>query len=134
MTLVVAIKYKDGVIMGSDSQATLNRGVPLKKLNQAKLFELKNTKHKIVVGGAGSVPFISKVIEEIQSKVNENNNLSFSEIISIAEKSVLHVAKWYGIDRLKEFIPEIGDGKPPSIEKKLEDDEVKRDVIKHESQ
>jgi len=132
MTLVVGIKYGGGIIMGSDSQATLNRGVPLKKLNQAKLFELKNIKNKIVIGGAGSVPFISKALEEIQEKVNQRRDLPFSEVISIAEKSVLHVARWYGYDRIKEMMPKIDEEKKDQIAIKegSQDEEIKRDVIK----
>ncbi|MBI2541381.1 hypothetical protein HYV80_01605 [Candidatus Woesearchaeota archaeon] len=136
MTLVIAIKYKDGILIGSDSQATLNRGVPLKKLNQVKLFELKNLKYPVVIGGAGAVPFISKSIEEIQSNIKKDNKISFSEVISIAEKAVLHVSRWYSFDRVAEIMPK----KP--IDKDLvqfippippREDESKRDVIKHES-
>lgn len=132
MTLVVGIKYKDGIIVGSDSQATLNRGVPLKKLNQIKLFELKNKKNKVVIGGAGGVPFISKSIEEIQNKVNANPNLSFWEIISIAEKAVLHVARWYSFDRLNELSPKIKKPNSSAIFKQKPEKEFKREIIGHD--
>lgn len=136
MTLVIAMKYKGGILIGSDSQATLNRGVPLKKLNQVKLFELKNTKYPIVIGGAGAVPFISKSIEEIQSNVKKNSNISFTEVISIAEKAVLHVSRWYGFERIAEIMPkkpidkDLAQFIPPEP---IKEDETKRDVIKHDS-
>jgi 20S proteasome alpha/beta subunit len=134
MTLVVGVKYKDGIIMGSDSQATLNRGVPLKKLNQAKLFELRHCKNKIVIGGAGAIPFISKAIEEIQNAVKNDNNISFLNIISVAEKSVLHVARWYNFDRMTEMMPSMPkiEGQSKLIAKNLDEEKKGKEFIEHE--
>jgi len=134
MTLVIAVKHKNGVVLGSDSQATLNRGVPLKKLNQVKLFELKNTRKNIVIGGAGAVPFISKTLEDIQENVNQNNNLTLANIVSIAESSILRVAKWYHTDRFQNAfsIPPKNNTKIQTVSEDLsEKDESKNDIKQH---
>jgi 20S proteasome alpha/beta subunit len=107
MTVVVGLKYKEGIIISSDSQATLNRGVPLKKLNHMKLFEIKNNSLDIIIGGAGSVPFISKAIEEIKKRIKEENTSSFSDVINFAESAILHVTRWFNFERMQDLQPRI---------------------------
>ena len=107
MTVVVGLKYKDGIIIGSDSQATLNRGVPLKKLNHMKLFEIKNNSLDIIIGGAGSVPFISKAIEEVKKRIKDENTTSFSDVVNFAEQAILHVTRWFNFERMQDLQPRI---------------------------
>ena len=37
MTLVIGIVHKEGIVIAADSQATMQLGVPAKKLNPTKL-------------------------------------------------------------------------------------------------
>ena len=105
MTIIVGLVYKDGVIIASDSQSTMNRGAPVKRLNQTKIYELKNTSLQVVIGGAGTVPIISKVIEYIQQKVKNKPDSKISEMLSYAENAMISVTRWYNFDRLKELNP-----------------------------
>ena len=105
MTLVVSIMHRKGIIMASDSQATMQRGVPVKRLNQTKLVPIDGAPFQAVIGSSGSVPLISKALEEIQDAVLEGKIKTFRDLVRTAELAVLHIGRYVNVERMLELQP-----------------------------
>lgn len=95
MTLCIAVKCSDGVLLACDSKTVYGRGVPIsRETNKIHILEKKGIiNHKVAIMGAGVVAFIDKFIrmfrdEDIEKSAKEvgKDSLTLSEVINkIAE-------------------------------------------------
>jgi 20S proteasome alpha/beta subunit len=67
VTVGLAIKCVDGLIVASDSRATFGRGVPVSK-SVAKIHEIEHDdlENPVVVLGAGATAFVDKFLDRIR--------------------------------------------------------------------
>lgn len=103
MTLVVGIACKDGLIMASDSQGMSNRGVDVKRMDCTKIEVLSDNGLKSIVGGAGEVPFINKIVDLIKKNIKESRIKNCEELIDCCEEGINEITKKYGVDRLRKI-------------------------------
>jgi 20S proteasome alpha/beta subunit len=107
MTVGIAIKCVDGLVVASDSLATFGRGVPVSK-SIAKIHKIEHDglEHPVVVLGAGGTAFVDKFLDRIRR--NGITNASFQlgtklDVIDFAERvcepTVTALFKEYAIDR-----------------------------------
>jgi 20S proteasome alpha/beta subunit len=108
MTVGIAIKCVDGLVVASDSLATFGRGVPVSK-SIAKIHKIEHEglEHPVVVLGAGGTAFVDKFLDRIRR--NGIANASFQmggsklDVIDFAERvcepTVTALFKEYAIDR-----------------------------------
>ncbi|MEM2197308.1 MAG: hypothetical protein QW290_09535 [Sulfolobales archaeon] len=103
MTLCIAVKCKDGILIASDSRTVYGRGVPISRdTNKIHIIEKEGlVGKKIALVGAGTIAFIDKFVRmftntdmvEIAKKDLNKDELSLSEVLSkVAEPlaSTLH--------------------------------------------
>ncbi|MEM4447245.1 MAG: hypothetical protein QW328_07190 [Nitrososphaerota archaeon] len=103
MTLCIAVKCDDGILIASDSRTVYGRGVPISRdTNKIHVIEKEGlVRKKIALVGARTIAFIDKFIRmftntnmvEIANKDLNRNELSLSEALSkVAEPlaSTLH--------------------------------------------
>lgn len=91
MTLIVALRATDGVVMASDGQATSASGVPTKTSTE-KLDVLHN---KIAFGCAGEAGLRQRVRAALESKVSEDDcSLPYDELRIKLHEVVNEVQKW----------------------------------------
>src|SRR6266540_5391469 len=64
MTVGIAIKCSDGLVVASDSKATFGRGVPVSK-SVAKIHEIKHDSFEfpVIIMGAGMTAFVDKFLD-----------------------------------------------------------------------
>ncbi len=103
MTIVISIKCVDGIVIASDSQVEFSRGVPIKRLNANKMYQLDDS---FIVAGAGAVAHIRKAVDAIKFTLKEKrrekgSTLSEDECVDTLEKTVLALHKEYNIERSK---------------------------------
>jgi len=105
MTIIVGLKCKDGVIIGSDSQQEFERGVRVKRLNTLKIHTIIDG--KFAMAGAGDYGHVEKAIYLIEEGLREAFTkkrvayLEEDECIDIIEKTMTFANKYYNIDRSK---------------------------------
>jgi 20S proteasome alpha/beta subunit len=123
MTIITGIVCRDGIVFGSDSQGTSNRGVDCKRLNETKVYLLdEGLMFKVLVGGSGAVSYISKAIENTYEIAKKNNIDSLSALIEVFEDVMTQLTKRYIVDKRKQFY----DNKLPEKDflKEYEEDEL----------
>ncbi len=86
MTTIIGIKCEDGVIIGSDSQLTINGSYPAKETNYSKIFQIK----KMLISGAGDTDYFEKVRSEIEKRYNSNFR-RIEEATKIVEDSIKYI-------------------------------------------
>lgn len=102
MTIIVGVKCKDGVVIGSDSQSEFARGVAVKRLNKAKIYIIQK---RFAIAGAGTLAHIEKAVDAIDLGLREAKrrkggvDLSEDECVNAIERSITAVYKEYNIDR-----------------------------------
>jgi len=109
MTVGIAIKCSDGLVVASDSKATFGRGVPVSK-SVSKIHEIKHDglEFPVVVMGAGMTAFVDKFLDRIRrdaiSKANEKLAGKKLDIIDFTDRVCEPMAsalfKEYCIDRM----------------------------------
>jgi len=78
MTLIVAIKYKDGVVMGTDKRI-VSRGIaPLKRDEERKIEQI--SKNAAIVC-AGLIGMINKLIHDLKGNYRTNEDASIIDIV-----------------------------------------------------
>jgi len=78
MTLIVAIKYKDGVVMGTDKRIVSGGAAPLKRDEERKIEPIsKNT----AIACAGLVGMINKLIHDLKGNYRRDENASIVDIV-----------------------------------------------------
>lgn len=97
MTLIIACKCKDGIVIASDSQATLGSSAgPIKKKKLDKIFQISNG---ILLGGAGDILIIQKIRKQIDlipqeikdsGKLDQIKDILCNEIVHQLRKSMLN--------------------------------------------
>jgi 20S proteasome alpha/beta subunit len=97
MTLIVAIKYKDGVSIGVDSRTTYGEA-PLMREEPPKMEELGKN---IVISGTGFSGAIDKVLHNINSSIKSMLEMSFKDIAEQCEKAI-----WAYYQKYKERLQE----------------------------
>lgn len=107
MTVGVAVRCKDGVVLGTDSLATFSRGAPVARYtNKIYVINHKDLCHPVGLVGAGMTAFIDKFVDRakrdgISVAAKEKNNqldiVDFSD--SVCETIVSILLKEYYIDK-----------------------------------
>ena len=82
MTLIVAIKYKDGVVMGTDKCIVSGEAAPLKRDEETKIEQI--SKNAAIVC-AGLIGMINKLIHYLKENYRTNENASIVGIVSNIE-------------------------------------------------
>jgi len=78
MTLIVAIKYKDGVVMGTDKRVVSGGAAPLKRDEERKIEPIsKNT----AIACAGLLGMINKLIHDLRNNYRTDENASIIDIV-----------------------------------------------------
>lgn len=107
MTVGIAIKCSDGLVVASDSLATFGRGVPVSKLI-AKIHQIEHEglENPVVVLGAGATAFVDKFLDRVKRDAistarkelgRKLDVIDFSE--RVCEPTVTALFKEYAIDR-----------------------------------
>ena len=78
MTLIVAIKYKDGVVMGTDKRIVSGGAAPLKRDEERKIEQISKN---AAIACAGLVGMINKLIHDLKSNYRTNENASIVDIV-----------------------------------------------------
>ncbi len=117
MTVGVAIKAKDGIVVACDSLSTFGRGVPiLRYTNKVYILEHEDLEFPVAVTGAGATTFVDKFINRAKREViaiakkdcgRKLDIVDFSE--RVAETVMCVLFKEYGIDRTQMFGMNTGD-------------------------
>ncbi len=117
MTVGIAIKCHDGVVVSCDSLSTFSRGVPVKRYsNKVNILEQQELANPIAVVGAGMSAFIDKFVDEARRDAIPNARRDLDEPIDIidfctyvGEPLAAALFKKYYIERNKFFGAPIGD-------------------------
>lgn len=92
MTLIVALSCKDGIVMASDGQLTLqSSGGPIKR--PAK--KIKQIGNSILWAGSGDLGFIQKIEKRLASLSEEAKKKSLEELRSIVVETIYAIRKGY---------------------------------------
>lgn len=107
MTVGVAVRCKEGVVLGTDSLATFSRGAPVARYtNKIYVINHKDLCHPVGLIGAGMTAFIDKFVDRakrdgISVAAKEKNKqldiVDFSD--SVCETIVSILLKEYFIDK-----------------------------------
>ena len=117
MTVGIAIKCGDGVIMACDSLSTFGRGVPIARYtNKVHIIEHSALRHPVALIGAGMTTFVDKFIDRskrLLTSLEQNESFEKLDIIDFAEKVCetigSYLFKEYVIDRYQFFGTKIMD-------------------------
>jgi 20S proteasome alpha/beta subunit len=102
VTIIVGIKCKDGVVLGSDSQQEFGRGVAVKRLNTGKIYKLNE---RFSIAGAGTTAHIEKAIDSINIALNDTKRrkggmeLCEDDCVNAIERAMIVTHKTYNIER-----------------------------------
>ena len=102
MTIIVGIKCKDGVVLGSDSQQEFGRGVAVKRLNTGKIYKLDE---RFAVAGAGTLAHIEKAIDSIKVALDDTKtrkggvDLCEDDCVNAIERAMTVTHKTYNVER-----------------------------------
>jgi len=78
MTLIVAIKYKDGVVMGTDKRIVSGGAAPLKRDEERKIEQISKN---AAIACAGLIGMINKLIHDLKANYRTNENASIVDIV-----------------------------------------------------
>jgi len=78
MTLIVAIKYKDGVVMGTDKRIVSRGAAPLKRDEERKIEQISKN---AAIACAGLIGMINKLIHDLKANYRTNENASIVDIV-----------------------------------------------------
>lgn len=101
MTIIVGIICEDGLVIASDSQASSFRGVDVKRLDYTKIYSFGFDGAKVVLTGAGQVPFIIRAREIIEDKSKDQKFHGPRAIADIAEDTMIEISRRYIVERLR---------------------------------
>ena len=103
MTIIIGIKCKDGIVIGSDSQAT-DSYFRFKKVDYDKIYEHSNKigDNFYNLAGAGDPDYIEKTNLEIFMKFYESK-ISYFDFGNICEDAVNVICQKYIVGRAKEL-------------------------------
>lgn len=100
MTIIVGVKCNDGIVIGSDSQASVSKGVPIKRPEYAKIFDIKIDSNKCaLLTGAGTVAYITRASEEMSKKCKDKLINNPREFADACEDVVNFIFKRYVVDK-----------------------------------
>jgi len=80
MTLIIAMKYNESVLVATDGQVTYG-DTPLIREEEPKVEALGN----FAITGAGLSGPLDRIIKTIKNSIRTNSNLTFDEILEIRE-------------------------------------------------
>ena len=117
MTVGIAIKCQDGIVLASDSLSTFSRGAPVARYtNKVYRIDHQSLHHPVAVIGAGMTTFIDKFLDRakragIETASKETGaKLDIVDFVEhVGEGIVAILLKEYVIDRNKFFGAPIGD-------------------------
>ena len=95
MTTILGIECKDGVVIASDSLATID-----KKGKTTDITKITKINDYIVAGGAGDADHIKLFLEKMKEQL-PNTQLSNNELKDNIENIFLQLYKRYNVDRSK---------------------------------
>ena len=98
MTLIVAIKYKDGVVMGTDKRVVSGGAAPLKRDEERKIEQISKN---AAIACAGLIGMINKLIHDLKANYRTNENASIVDIVINIEDEL-----WTFYHRYKERFEE----------------------------
>jgi 20S proteasome alpha/beta subunit len=107
MTVGIAIKCADGLVVASDSLAIFGRGVPISKL-VAKIHKIEDEglEYPVIVLGAGATAFVDKFLDRVRRDAISQARKELGrklDVIDFAERvcevTVTALFKEYAIDR-----------------------------------
>lgn len=116
MTVGLAIRCSDGVVVATDSLATMGRGVPVARYtNKVHIIEHDALASPVALVGAGMTAFVNKLLERSEKALDDHSSSGepqldisdFSE--QICESIVAFLFKEYVIDRYAFFGSVVGD-------------------------
>jgi len=104
VTIIVGILCTDGIVIGSDSQATYNVGVDIKRLDCTKIESVTfvDTKEAILAG-SGMMAYITRFSEIMTDEGKRCSIISNRAVANIAESTINKITKKYVIDRSEEL-------------------------------
>lgn len=80
MTLILALKYKEGVVVGSDSRVSYGEA-PLMREEALKIETIK----KFAISGVGLAGPLDRIIGEIKTTFNSSPRSTFKDLVEISE-------------------------------------------------
>jgi 20S proteasome alpha/beta subunit len=111
VTLCIAVKCEDGVLVASDSRTVYHRGVPISRdINKIHIIEKKGlVQGKLAIVGAGTVTFIDKFIrmfldtnlEKVAKEELNKSELSLSEVMSKVAEPLIRIIYDEYVERRK---------------------------------
>jgi 20S proteasome alpha/beta subunit len=103
MTIIIGILCKEGLIIGSDSQASSFRGVEVKRSDYTKITQFSEGDFNIVVSGAGLGAFISKFIDKLQEKCKTMRIEGMNQLSDMAEDIMTDIQKRYMVEKAEKL-------------------------------
>jgi 20S proteasome alpha/beta subunit len=104
MTIIVGIICKEGLVIGSDSQASSFRGVQVKRSDYTKISEFGvNDDLNLVVSGAGVGAFISKFIDKLRESCNSTKIKTTNQVADMAEDVMIEMQKRYVVEKAEKL-------------------------------
>jgi 20S proteasome alpha/beta subunit len=102
MTIIVGIISKDGLVLACDSQASSMKGVPLKRTEYTKIYEIPmGGDSYALLSGAGTGAFVTRAGELLAEKCKNNICRTPRDFADICEDVITDIFKRYVIDRSK---------------------------------
>lgn len=98
MTIIVCIKFRDGIVLATDSRAVYD--APLMREGQYKMEVINN---KFCVAGSGLGGAIDRVIEDVREKTVKAGDMSIRDFVTLCEDSVFgYFARYYARFKMAE--------------------------------
>ncbi len=102
MTIIVGVICKDGIVLGCDSQASSAKGVPVKRTDYTKIYEIPlGGDGYAILSGAGTGAFITRASELLEDRCKNIVCKKPREFADICEDVVTELFKRYVVDRTK---------------------------------
>jgi 20S proteasome alpha/beta subunit len=102
MTIIIGIICKDGLVLACDSQASSMKGVPLKRTEYTKIYEIPmGADNYALLSGAGTGAFVTRASELLTDKCKNHVCQTPRDFADICEDVVTDIFKRYVIDRSK---------------------------------
>lgn len=102
MTIIVGVICKDGLVIGCDSQASSVKGVPVKRTEYTKIYEIPvGGDGHALLSGAGTGAFVTRASELLGDKCKNSVCRNPREFADICEDVVTEIFKRYVIDKSK---------------------------------
>lgn len=102
MTIIVGIICEDGLVLGCDSQASSMKGVPVKRTEYTKIYEIPvGGDVYALLSGAGTGAFVTRASELLVDKCKNTVCQTPREFADVCEDVVTELFKRYVIDKSK---------------------------------